>query len=90
MVKVKEVKHSDEDLSSEGEEYGSDNPYGDEYGEEDMSDGILPFEDLAEEGEVDMSGDYDEEEALLDAASELMNESGESDISDLQESPEGL
>ena len=40
-----------------------------------------------------MSGEYDEEEALLDAASDLMNESGESDISDLQDSsecPEGL
>jgi len=62
MVKVKEVKHSDEELSSDGvgeEEYGEEEEmYGDESGEMEFHN---PWEDMAEEGEVEMD-DYDEEE----------------------------
>lgn len=85
MVKVKEVKHSDEEISSSDDELNQqesmEDEYDDEYGEEE-GDVMNPFEDVCEENEVD-EDDYDEEdgemdmEDFLDAASDLMNESGE-------------
>ena len=65
MVKVKEVKHSDEDVSSESEQVSKlededleEDMYGDESGED--MEFISPWEDMAEEGEVEMD-DYGEE-----------------------------
>jgi len=66
MVKVKEIKHSDEEVS----ESSSDNQ---EYDSEEGN----PFMDYAEEGEVDMDDMYDEE-----GESDLMDEEGESDMFD--------
>ena len=65
MVKVKEIKHSDEEVSSDeplsGEESGEYDGYGDE--------AMNPFEDMAEEGEEE----YDDESG----EGELQDEEGE-------------
>ena len=69
MVKIREVKHSDEELSSGS---GSQEEYGEEelsYGSQDM---MNPFEDMAEDGEEE----FDDEEGEMDMMEDI------SDISD--------
>jgi len=91
MVKVKEIQHSDSDVSSDsGKDKQSGSYETDSYGEEgeelisDSSDGIInPWEDQAEEGEVDMDDYYGEEdgESMLDEEMEF-DEDGEQEISE--------
>jgi len=77
MVKVREVKHSDEEVSEasdsqeqlekgSGSSYDDELGYGSEEGEEEMMNGMNPFEDLAEEGEMDMLEDLYGEEGEAD------------------------
>jgi hypothetical protein len=79
MVKIKEVKHSDSEISSE-QPSNSDSKLDDEEMEESFEDEMNPFEDLAEEGEEDMD-DYDEEGEF----EEEFVEDGESGEYDMEE-----
>jgi hypothetical protein len=68
MVKVREVKHSDSDVSDgddQPQQEGSGSSYDSQMDDESMEDELLerlnPFEDMAEEGEAEMD-DYDGED----------------------------
>ena len=63
MVKVKEVKHSDDEVSSSS---GDEDQMAEESGEFDDLDMLHPFEDGAEEGEEE----YDEESGEFEMGDE--------------------
>lgn len=82
MVKVKELKHSDSEISSES-------PSADEEMEESFENEMNPFEDMAEDGEEE---DYDEEgefeEEFIEDGESLeydMEEMGEDELEALDQ-----